>query len=107
MMESDEESEFRRRDKFRSERGSGPPPRDPGEGGPPMVRGHWRGPPRGHIRGPPPHIAHHGGEPPWRRGPPPDRYYGPPPVKVRPDNHVSGHVQCVIILEVEGRNGYV
>ena len=87
MMESDEESEFRRRDKFRSERGSGPPPRYPGEVGPPTARGHWRGPPRGHIRGPPPHIAHHGGEPPWRRGPPPDRYYGPPPVKVKQTLH--------------------
>ena len=59
-----------------------------------MVRGQWRGPPRGHIRGPPyghddirgpppGHTHHHGGEPPWRRGLPPDRYYGPPPVKVR------------------------
>ena len=90
VMESDEESEFRRRDKFRSERGAGPPPRYP----PHLARGHWRGPPRGHIRGPPyghedirgpppGHTHHHGGEPPWRRGPPPDRYYGPPPVKVR------------------------
>ena len=86
MMESDDEADYRRRDKFRSERGSGPS-RYTGEG-PPGGRGGWRGPPpppmRGHgppMRGPPPPSPyyHWGGED-MRRGPP--GHNGPPPMKV-------------------------
>merc|ERR1712130_1027473 len=79
-MESDEEMEFRRRDKFRSERSGGP--RYQGDGhhhGP--SRGYFRGypPSRGHgpPRGPPPQYYH--GEPEFRRGH--HGSYGPPPMK--------------------------
>ena len=87
-MESDDDMDYRRRDKFRNERGSGPV-RFPGAPHPPgpQGRGYWRGPPP-----PPPRRGQYNpsqyygtAENNWRRGQ--SGPYGPPPYKVRSSNH--------------------
>ena len=88
-MESDDDMDYRRRDKFRTERGSGTV-RFPGAP-------HQPGPPgRGYLRGPPPPSPRRGqynppayyapGENSWRRGQ--SGPYGPPPYKVSFPHHI-------------------